>query len=65
MNQFGKSNYMTSPNTVVGVSKYTNYLNDKHVKEIIDEPDGKKLRSRYTFDETMRSGTQEPKTHKT
>jgi len=29
LTQFGKTNYMTSPNPVVGVSRQKNYLTDK------------------------------------
>ena len=55
LTQFGKTNYMTSPNTVVGVSKHKNYLTDKKVTDLIDKPDSKE-NTRYVFDETMRKG---------
>lgn len=40
--QFGKANYMTSPNNGVGVSQFKNYLTDKRGESILGES-GQKL----------------------
>lgn len=41
LTQFGKTNYITSPSPSVGVTKHTNYLTDKKVRDIIDVPDSR------------------------
>ena len=37
LGQFGKTNYITSPHSVVGMTKHKNYLTSRRVADFIDE----------------------------
>lgn len=57
LSRFDKTNYMTSPSPLVGVTKQTNYLTNKKVADFIDAPEESSGSKRYVFDQTMRKGS--------
>lgn len=63
LSQFGKTNYMTSPNPMVGVTKQKNYYTDKQVNDLLNEDIGKK-KQRYVFDQTLKSTSQKNESDK-
>lgn len=57
LSRFDRTNYMTSPSPMVGVTKQKNYLTNKRVQDFIDVPEKSEGSKRYVFDETMKRGS--------
>lgn len=57
LSRFDRTNYMTTPSPLVGVTKQKNYLTDKRVADFIEAAEQTGDGKRYIFDETMRKGS--------
>ena len=54
LSQFGKTNYITSPSAVVGMTRHKNYLTSRKVADFIDEKKEDK-KQRYVFDDKLKT----------
>ena len=54
LSRFDKTNYMTTPSPMIGVTKQKNYYTDKNVAEFIEAAEKTEGSKKYVFDETMK-----------